>query len=114
MQPWKLPVCSLPDKAQRFPVSHQISHMQPDQDGETLGALLPLRTVALQGSAPSTPRSPFAGGHFVLPEHPLHPLRIVQAEMPSGGSAGQGVDSPSQQPFLASPRGVLTPRTLTR
>jgi hypothetical protein len=28
--------------------------------------------------------------------------------------AATGADSPSQQPFLASPRGILTPRTLTR
>lgn len=66
--------------------------MQP-LDQRTLESLLPLQ--------PSQPC-------------PIPPLRHLHVEPIMAASGGAGADSPSQQPFLASPRGVLTPRTLSR
>lgn len=67
-------------------------------DFPTLQALLPL--------------SPTAGGSLAAfqsaPPQFLRPLHIGQP----GNEMGS--DSPSVQPFLASPRGLLTPRGLSR
>ena len=68
--------------------------------------------VAAAAAAAAVPLLSARRPHAPLmpPPAPCMPCRSY----PAMAATGAGAESPSQQPFLASPRGVVTPRTLSR
>lgn len=77
-------------------------------DSSTLQALLPLTPPPPAYTTPQGPGSPSFAAFQTNPPQFLHPLHLGRREGAEMASAG--AESPSQQPFLASPRGILTPR----